>query len=499
MAAKVATSKLQFPVEPPARAPSTLSRDPINSDYPSALQSSAAASSLTVNTVATQSSVPSFDATTLSRPPLEAEYTDAGLPLPAWPAVPFAKLSESPGSPGSIHDYFRAQTVAPSSPISPETLTRMRVPSPPDLPGRAPRRPNRPPSPDLTDSSIPHHSLPAEYVEQLHAARSPGGTVVGTPASPGPTRLKSRSGSISLKGLKMGSRNFGWKRSEHEKPPPPALPLGTRRDGESEGVAVGLFGTGDKLSPTDSTFPSVGRSATPAASDSTTEFGQLPPAEVAQPSTASSKGSGKDSSFSRWMNPFGSRRSNNGPPPPDSPKSTSASKRESSKDRSSRDRGSKSSRRHPSVDQRTIGSPVSGSLKRHPQPALPSASVSASGSASLGHKQSPSTSSVHTIHRPGLPGLSSSTTTYTVGSEPIDEGGHGAGPTSPRSIGQGQLSPRSVKRKPVPPPLGEMPVRQSEDGASSGMKASMSMGSVASHTGEERRGNVGLGMGVRAG
>ncbi|KAI9632987.1 uncharacterized protein MKK02DRAFT_19746, partial [Dioszegia hungarica] len=256
MAAKVATSKLQFPVEPPARAPSTLSRDPINSDYPSALHSSAAASSLTVNTIATQSSVPSFDATTLSRPPLEAEYSDAGLPLPAWPAVPFAKLSESPGSPGSIHDYFRAQTIAPSSPISPETLTRMRVPSPPDFPGRAPRRPNRPPSPDLTDSSIPHHSLPAEYVEQLHAARSPGGTGAGAPASPGPTRLKSRSGSISLKGLKMGSRNFGWKRSEHEKPPPPALPLGTRRDGESEGEAVGLFGTGDKLSPTDSTFPS---------------------------------------------------------------------------------------------------------------------------------------------------------------------------------------------------------------------------------------------------
>lgn len=68
------------------------------------------------------------------------------------------------------------------------------------------------------------------------------------------------------------------------------------------------------------------------------------------------------------------------------------------------------------------------------------------------------------------------------------------------STGHGQsprmISPRSVKRKPVPPPIGQMPVRGSED-HERGMKSSMSMGSVASFGVEEKRGAVGLG--VRAG
>lgn len=442
MAAKVATSHLQYPADIPRKPSSSLASEPVIPTFALAIPA-ASTSTYSVNTIATQSSVPSFDATTLSRPPLEAEYSDAGLPIPTWPAVPFAKLTESPGSPSSIHECLRATSRASAhdGPFSPETATRMRLPTPPELPTSAPRRPNRPPSPELSESSIPHHSLPSEYVDQIHQ-RSPSNM---TPVSPGPVRSKSRSGSISLKGLK--SRNFGWKRSDHEKQPPPALPLVPRR---SEGEdPVGLFGMGDKLSPQSSTFPSVGRSASFSTQATISEFGQIPTPDTNL--SMPTKGS-KESSFSRWMNPFASKK-NNGPESPNLD--------------TSKDRGSKSSKRHPSIDQRTIGSPVSGTLKRHPQPGMQ-------------HQTSPSLSSVYSHTRPGF-----------VGDISSEADGDQSGSMSPRSMS----SPRSVKRKPVPPPLGSMPVRGSED-TQRGMKGSLSMGSVASFAMDEKRAAVGLGVRV---
>lgn len=484
MAAKVATSKLQFPIDPssrPSRATSSLARAPSHSASSSSSSLSSAApipetekSTLTVNTYTTQSSVPSFDATTLSRPPLEAEYSDAGLPRPAWPAVPFAKLAgDSPGSPNSIHEYFRQAT--PDSPISTETLSRMRM-SPPanvsDMAGtKAPRRPNRPPSPDLSDPSFPPYQR--QYSLSPELLRSPGGP--GSPGAP-PTpdksaRSKPRSGSISLKGLKhMSSRNFGWKRGENEKPP--ALPLMARNEmqpglpGERPaGMAIGLFGSGDgdrdgvKVSPQASTFPGLGMGQP-------TEFGQNEGASgVSRTGSVPSK-TKESGGFSRW-NPFGSRRGNGNTGTPGSP-----AEKEKDKNRSS----TKSSKRNPSIDHKSIGPPISGTFQRNQQPTHgQSASISSVRSVSVSHSQS----------RPSLPGMSSSATTHTLASEPAEE------PVSPSMRGYSsshghEMSPRSVKRKPVPLPLGQ-----------GGLKSSESIGSMVDVT--DKRVNRGTWMGIPIG
>jgi hypothetical protein len=217
----------------------------------------------------------------------ELDVSSSQVPVPsrtAWPAVPYAKHSESPGSP-HLDEYFRPPA-RPSldvagprkNSISEETKKRMeaeQADSKPMTTEWKPRRPVRPPSPNISShvhARTPSYSLSPELVSTL---KSPS---IGAPRSPEEERKpKARSNSISLKGLrasmsKAGSR--GSKKDEHE--PMPAVPGISRfsSDKAEDRETYGLF-----KQPIDNTSSFPGLESRPskssALSPSISEFGTV--------------------------------------------------------------------------------------------------------------------------------------------------------------------------------------------------------------------------------
>lgn len=195
----------------------------------------------------------------------------------AWPAVPYAKSTESPGSP-QVDEYFKPPVrptgeVARKSSFSDETMRRMAAEKQetdsvkPLSSEWKPQRPARPPSPDL--QALAHnrnlsHTLSPELVNIL---RSPPLT---SPRSPDEEsrKAKGRSNSISLKGLRasMSSRNLNvnWRKDEHKEPIPQI----------SKTEPHGLFGHPIESS---SSFPGLDtrQSAHSAVSPALSEFGSI--------------------------------------------------------------------------------------------------------------------------------------------------------------------------------------------------------------------------------
>jgi hypothetical protein len=164
---------------------------------------------------------------------ISSRVTPSGASRPAWPSQTYAS-SESvlPPNPN------------PTPAVSQETLLRMQSSPPQTKPTDwKPPRPNRPPSPGLLHQRTLSHTLSPELVELI---RSPGSG--GEESSPkDKPRLKGRSGSISLKGLKsqMSGKNLNglWKADGAHAPMPsskgetPAPQFVRTHTGET----VGLF------------------------------------------------------------------------------------------------------------------------------------------------------------------------------------------------------------------------------------------------------------------
>lgn len=256
----------------------------------------------------------------------------ADLSRPTWPAVPFVKLSGSPGSPSSVNDLFthgaRPTTMVKSS-MSPETTSRMQMHATAPSGEWTPSRPVRPPSPNIAEPESSPRTIDPYVLETLRSPQQAAAVAVAispaaSPGSPGggTVRTKQRSNSISLKGLKhMGSRTFhrSGSGSGKEKHVPPPLPLGND--------AVGLFR--GPVTPTATTFPglrgrSTGAAMSPPAVSSaggTSEFGAMASSQDAPTSASSATAMQYNSlpsqshtkgGFGRLFNPFGRRTSDNG-------------------------------------------------------------------------------------------------------------------------------------------------------------------------------------------
>jgi len=187
-----------------------------------------------------------------------------------WPAVPYAKLSDSPASPSSIQEYFPKQEPAA---MLRETLERMR----PELPAKPiasewrPRRPVRPPSPRIEHTRTLSHSLSPDLVDHL---RSPGESSPSSPAEEKDAKLRQprRNNSISLKGLRhqRSGKNINtlWRRDEKDRPE-----VRQRKPSET----VGLFTGG--VEPVNSSFaglrPDTMSTRAYSSSNGTGEFGTV--------------------------------------------------------------------------------------------------------------------------------------------------------------------------------------------------------------------------------
>lgn len=201
------------------------------------------------------------------------------VPLPsrgAWPAVPYAKSTESPGSP-QIDEYFKPPIrptgdMTRKSSFSDETMKRMAADQKekdavkPLSSEWKPRRPARPPSPNLhahAHNRNLSHTLSPELVQTL---RSPHLT---SPRSPDDEsrKLKQRSNSISLKGLRASmsgkNLNVNWRKEEHKEPLP-----------ATKAEPQGLFGHPIESS---SSFPGLDtrQSAHSVISPALSEFGSI--------------------------------------------------------------------------------------------------------------------------------------------------------------------------------------------------------------------------------
>jgi hypothetical protein len=350
----------------------------------------------------------------------------------AWPAVPFAKRSESPGSP-QLDEYFKPTTrpsVASPGPrkssFSEETRKRMeaeRETSKPMPTEWKPRRPARPPSPNIssqTHERTPSYTLSPELVSNL---KSPP---IGAPVSPEAEerKMKPRSNSISLKGLRAQMSKAGNRASKKDE----SEPMPDRsRDKSEDRETYGLF-----RQPIDSTSSFPGLEGRPSMS--TTEFGtvDLTETESAQ-ATASlpAKQSGMRRLFGGSM-PFKNRSSS------DNHTHTLAQ---------TTSRASLKSRRNPSHDgaNLTISTPIPESFQKH--------------------------ENAFSNPRKGSQG--------EVGALPMSSPRRQ--PAQPGSPG----SPMNLKRKPVPGGDMELMRDQNAVEAAAGLTGSVSFGSVASFVLEE--------------
>ena len=203
----------------------------------------------------------------------------------AWPAVPYAKHSESPGSP-QIDEYFKPPTrpsgeTSRKSSYSDETIRRMNVEKEDSEDAKPlstewkPRRPARPPSPNLMAHAPSHrrgisHSLSPELVSAL---RSPPAST-SSPRSPDDEgkRSKQRSNSISLKGLRasMSGKNSNWRKDDQRDP----MPATTSHQQQKPEEPFGLFKQPIESS---SSFPGLDRrpSDQTILSPNLSEFGSV--------------------------------------------------------------------------------------------------------------------------------------------------------------------------------------------------------------------------------
>ena len=263
----------------------------------------------------------------------------------------------SPRTPGSFSPFASVSNGhSPAGPVAGVKggIGERQAHGTPKTPGSG--TPGTPLSADSTDTPRANSRLSPNDDTAASAHLHAGGEFGSGPGSG--ERKKPRSGSISLKGLRhMGSRSFG--RKDREKERPPALPLsagtgsngrtsdnnshsaspgvGVRAGGQEEGEAVGLFA--GQVSPQRSTFPglrsvSSGHGSGAAVADSAGgtggtgksdgsgagEFGRInhaepaiSPGQGAMPTSASStsvhgQGQGKENGFSRLFG-FGNRKS----------------------------------------------------------------------------------------------------------------------------------------------------------------------------------------------
>lgn len=375
-------------------------------------------------------------------PDLDSAAKAESIPMPsraAWPAVPYAKNSESPGSP-QLEEYFRPPT-RPSldaasqrkSSFSEETRKRMEEAgqevSRPTTTEWKPRRPIRPPSPNISKQTLertPSYSLSPELVTTL---KSPP---IGGPVSPEAEerKMKPRSNSMSLKGLRAHMSRSGNRASKKDETEP--MPIMDRsRDKSEERETFGLF-----KQPIDGTSSFPGLDSRPSMSSglspSITEFGSvdlhssLPDTEASQTSSLPAKQSGMRRLFGGSL-PFKNRSSS------DNHTHTLAQ---------TTARQSLKSRRNPSHDgaNLTISPPIPESFQKHEN------SFSQPRKGSLGEMGAVPMSSPRRL------------------------------PTQPGSPG----SPMQLKRKPVPG--GEMELMRDQNAAeaAAGLTGSVSFGSVAS-------------------
>jgi hypothetical protein len=422
MAAKVAT--LQFPPPLPPRNANRPAKSPL---------------------------VNSFTDPDLRRP--DQSTMPAVSPRAAWPAVPYAKHSESPGSP-QLDEYFKPPT-RPSvdgngvrkSSFSEETIKRMemereasRDASKPMSTEWKPRRPARPPSPNLssqTHARTPSYTLSPELVSTL---KSPS---VGTPQSPegeSGEKRRTRSNSISLKGLRASmSKSSNRSSKKEEREPMPEMPMAQSHGKQEPRETYGLF-----KQPIESTSSFPGLESRPSLSPSITEFGSvdlnspLPPQESVQ-ATASLPG--KQPSGMRRL--FGGSLSFKNRSTSDSNTHTQATTLAQNQSQApTTQRTSLKSRRNPSQDgaNLTISPPIPESFHK------------------VDNGYSHPTTIIHedgrNIHVP-------------MNSPPRN------GPASP-------ISPRNGKRKPVPGDVEYMTDTNAPVQAAAGLTGSVSFGSVAS-------------------
>ncbi|KAL7420753.1 hypothetical protein Q5752_004705 [Cryptotrichosporon argae] len=164
---------------------------------------------------------------------------------PAWPAVPFAQISEhgSPGSPGSIHDYFRRDalpspttaTATATGGVSTETRQRMQAALPPPKTvaseWKPPRRPSAAPvpgpGPEHAHSPSSSPAFAAVRTPDMSAVAGPSGAARPSSSTPEESKRRTRAGSISLRGLRSrSSRRSDKDRDRADAPdvPVPAVP-----------------------------------------------------------------------------------------------------------------------------------------------------------------------------------------------------------------------------------------------------------------------------------
>jgi hypothetical protein len=369
-------------------------------------------------------------------PDLDSASKAQDIPMPsraAWPAVPYAKHSESPGSP-QLDEYFKPPT-RPSidspgfrkSSFSEETRKRMEAEreslSRPIATEWKPRRPARPPSPNIstqTHERTPSYTLSPELVSNL---KSPP---IGGPVSPEveERKIKPRSNSISLKGLRAQMSKAGNRASRKDEPEP--MP-DRSRDKSEERETYGLF-----KQPIDSTSSFPGLESRPSLS--TSEFGSMDSTEAdSAQATASlpAKQSGMRRLFGGSL-PFKNRSSS------DNHTHTLAQ---------TTSRTSLKSRRNPSHDgaNLTISPPIPESFQKH--------------------------ENAFSNPRKGSQGELGQIPMSPPRRQPVQPGSPG--------------SPMNVKRKPVPGGDMELMRDQNASEAAAGLTGSVSFGSVASFVLEE--------------
>jgi hypothetical protein len=389
---------------------------------------------------------PALPPRSINRPaksPLVNSFTDPNIdsatkardiPMPsraAWPAVPYAKHSESPGSP-QLEEYFKPPT-RPSldaagqrkSSFSEETRKRMeaeREIAKPMATEWKPRRPARPPSPNIstqTHERTPSYTLSPELVSTL---KSPP---IGAPASPEAEerKIKPRSNSISLKGLRAQMSKAGNRASKKDEPEP--MP-DRSRDKSEERETYGLF-----KQPIEHTSSFPGLESRPSMS--TSEFGSVDSNEVEPINTASlpAKQSGMRRLFGGSL-PFKNRSSS------DNHTHTLAQ---------TTSRTSLKSRRNPSHDgaNLTISPPIPDSFQKH--------------------------ENAFSNPRKGSLGETGPVPISSPRRQPVQPGSPG--------------SPMNLKRKPVPGGDMELMRDQNAAEAAAGLTGSVSFGSVASFVLEE--------------
>ncbi|WWC93032.1 uncharacterized protein L201_007996 [Kwoniella dendrophila CBS 6074] len=414
-------------------------------------------------------------------------------PRPAWPAVKHG----SPGSP-TINEYFSRPSFSSQSshlpsqakpqqqrnvsspasiPISSETLQRMKDEQESSATNSnvtakssdwIPRRPARPPSPKLENQPNLSHTLSPELVDFLHRSPPPNSDSINSPSNNGVVgimtspeeRKRSRSGSISLKGLRnqMSAKNLGQMFKHHNSVndnldntnlPSPPLP--------KQKETIGLFKSG---LPSENEMKFGGQSgfinnnnnnngagirsvSSPIPNSANSEFG--PPLSVQQQQQASSpeqpsqshitsngSGNGKSKFTSRI---WGFRNHSD----------------KNDKDKTSNNTIAKGSKRNPSIDGSgsiKISEPITSTFihkdsfdsAANPNPNINMSMPDSANSVNslqqqqqigLGHGRLPS-SSIPISQNPNLP---------TIQQQPASP--------NPNPSPNPQ-SPRSIKRKPVP-------------------------------------------------